>query len=126
MKNKKQLFSLLLLVSCSLAQQTVFAAAASANPPGGPAIDASTAQKKFDKNLKSLSFAATQAAFNFEPEDERLTPTERAVKNHPNLLENMKEALAAGATISKAQEQVLSMLLPNGLEILGISAKSNP
>jgi hypothetical protein len=124
MKNKKQLFSLLLLVSCSLVQQTVFAA--SANPPGGPAIDASTAQKKFDKNLKSLSFAATQAAFNFEPEDERLTPTERAVKNHPNLLENMKEALAAGATISEAQEQVLSMLLPNGLEILGISAKSNP
>jgi hypothetical protein len=42
MKNKKQLFSLLLLASCSLVQQTVFAAAAaSANPPGGPKIDGS-------------------------------------------------------------------------------------
>jgi hypothetical protein len=42
MKNKKQLFSLLLLVSCSLVQQTVFAAAAaSANPPGKPKIDGS-------------------------------------------------------------------------------------
>ena len=39
MKNKKQLFSLLLLASCSLVQQTVFAAAASANPPGGPVIN---------------------------------------------------------------------------------------
>ena len=44
MKNKKQLFSLLLLVSCSLVQQTVFAAAASANPPGGPKIDGSQSE----------------------------------------------------------------------------------
>ena len=118
MKNKKQLFSLLLLASCSLVQQTVFAAAASANPPGGPAIDVSAAQKKFDKNLKSLSFAAQHSEVEFENEDARLTSGERAAKYHPNLLENIKKAHKAGATISATQKEVLLKLFPNGLEIL--------
>jgi hypothetical protein len=51
MKNKKQLFSLLLLVSCSLAQQTVFAAAAK-DVPGSPAIDPSVKWREYAKTIK--------------------------------------------------------------------------
>jgi hypothetical protein len=134
MKNKKQLFSLLLLASCSLMQQTVFASAASAgegsaNPPGGPSIHnwqfyAETIVPGFKlKGLENQHTVASEFVYNSKIEElefsKLITALETVAKHNQKklysaLLESVEESIYDETTLHNAQ----LLTQKNGRELL--------